>query len=427
MRVFYVVLLLGFVAGCGDSDTTTPPVQQQPDPAGYQYSQSSVARQLVPELTAAEFDQLIQDNTEFALALYQWQAERRDNVFFSPLSISLTMAMSYAGARQQTATEMASALRFRLPDSKLHSGLNKVLLHFDDVSAGEHPMSLQLNQVSWLEQTTTLLPAYLDQLALYYGAGVYQTDFIQQPEQARQAINQWVAEQTQDKINELLPEGSVSPDTRLALLNTIYFQANWAQPFAPESTEAAPFYQLSGSSEQVPMMRQTAIRAGYSEGAGYQAMRLPYANPNFSMLLLLPAEGNFNAFEQQLTTARLDAIRVELSEHLVDLEMPKFELNQQLNLTSALQDFGMQEAFQADVADFSGISDSMSLFIGGVVHQAVIAVDEFGTEAAAATGITFEVTSMPPLAELALNRPFIYLIEEHETGSIVFMGRVLVP
>lgn len=427
MRYFYLMLALFMLMGCGDSAPSTPPVQAEPEATGYQFSQSSMSRELHPGVSSADFQQLIDDNNDFALQLYHWQAADENNLFFAPISVSVAMAMTYAGARAQTATEMAAALNFQLPDEQLHAAFNQWLLHVDGVANGEHPMTLMMTQASWLEQTFEVLPEYLDQLAVHYDAGVYQVDFRQQPEQARVTMNRWVEQQTDGKLSELLAAGSVDTDTRLMLLNTMLFQANWALPFEPEKTRQAEFHQLNGHSEQVSMMQQDAVQTSYTEGAGYQAMRLPYANQQFSMLLLLPAEGNFTAFEAELDLTRLQHIRQQLTAHLVDVRMPSFQLEHEVNLTSALQDFGMHEAFQAGMADFSGIDGSQTLLIDSAVHQAVIDVDEYGTEAAAATAVHMGVTNAPPWAELTINRPFIFLIEEHETGSILFMGRVLQP
>ncbi|MCC5825898.1 serpin family protein [Alkalimonas sp.] len=428
MRYLSLVFAALVITGCGDSESVAPPVQQDPAPVGYQYSQSNMPRDVQPQVSSAAFEQLIDNNNDFALRLYQWQAENDENLFFAPMSVSLAMAMSYAGARQQTATEMATALNFQLPDEQLHSAMNKLLLQLHDTAAtGDYPITFNLTQASWLEQSYVVLPEYLDLLAVHYDAGVHQIDFKEQPDKARATINNWVAEQTEGKLSELLAEGSVTADTRLMLLNTMFFKANWAQPFKPADTQQVDFFPLNGSTVQVPMMQRDAVRTLYAEGAGYQVIRLAYANQQFAMLVLVPSEGNFIAFEAELNLDRLQQIRQQLSEHLVDLTLPKFQLQHQLNLKSVLQDFGMQEAFQPGSADFSGIDGTQSLFIGSAVHQAVIDVDEYGTEAAAATAVEMGVTSAPPPAALTVNRPFIYLIEEQGTGAILFMGRFLEP
>ncbi|SEA50580.1 serpin family protein [Alkalimonas amylolytica] len=428
MRYLSLVFAALVITGCGDSDSVAPPVQQEPAPVGYQYSQSNLPRDLQPQISAAAFEQFIDNNNDFALKLYQWQAGKNENLFFAPVSVSLAMAMSYAGARQQTATEMATALNFQLPDEQLHSAINKLLLRLHETATtGDYPITFNLTQASWLEQSYVVLPEYLDLLAVHYDAGVHQIDFKEQPDKARSTINNWVAEQTEGKLTELLSDGSVTTDTRLMLLNTMFFKANWAQPFKPADTQQADFFLLDGSAVQVPLMQQNAVRALYAEGAGYQVIRLAYANQQFAMLVLVPAEGNFAAFEAELNLNRLQQIRQQLSEHLVDLKLPKFQWQHELNLKTVLQDFGMHEAFQPGSADFSGIDGTQSLFVGSAVHQAVIDVDEYGTEAAAATAVEMGVTSAPPPAVLTVNRPFIYLIEEQDTGSILFMGRILQP
>jgi serpin B len=272
-------------------------------------------------------------------------------------------------------------------------------------------------------------PAFLDTLALNYGAGMHVVDFEKAPEAARGIINQWVADRTEDRIKDLLPEGSVTPDARLVLTNAIYFNAAWQNPFKPENTKPLDFTKADGSKVQVPTMAGT-LDVPYGEGESYAAVALPY-DPGqgqvkqLEMVLVLP-KVPLADFEASLDPSRLDEILGSMGPYAVTMTVPKLKIESQLNLADALTKLGMGVAF-SDAADLSGINGTGGLSISAVVHKAWIDVNETGTEAAAATGVVAGVTSAPPAAEIHLDHPYVFFIRDIQTKSILFFGRVADP
>jgi serpin B len=251
-------------------------------------------------------------------------------------------------------------------------------------------------------------------------------DFAADPEKARVAINDWVSEQTESRIKDLIPAGAIDTLTRLVLTNAIYFNAAWYMPFHEESTEDGPFHLLDGSEVTVPMMKQTES-FGYSAGKGYQAVELLYDGRELSMVLLVPDAGAFETFEDTLDVDRVESILKDLAPTQVALSMPKFKVESSFSLVDALTALGMPDAF-TDRADFSGMTGNRELSISDVVHKAFVSVDEKGTEAAAATAVIMKLTAAPaePVS-VTLDRPFIFAIRDMETGALLFVGRVLDP
>jgi serpin B len=398
---------------------------------GGQTVASNKPRASAPQATDQEIATLVSGNSAFALDLYRRIKEREGNLFYSPYSVSLALAMTYAGARGETAHQMAEALHFELPPEELHPAFNALDLELAQRGEGAQgkdgePFRLHIVNAIWGQRDYGFQEEFLDVLAENYGAGLRTLDFAGDPEEARATINDWVAEQTEERIEDLLPPGSIGALTRLVLTNAIYFNAAWKHPFEPERTADGPFYRLDGSEVQVPMMHQTEF-LGYTEEEGVQVVELPYDGQEFSMVILLPERGTFGAFEDALTAERVDTIVEDLAYRQIKLSMPKFEFDFDLSLVQALQELGMENAFGAE-ADFSGMTGSPELFISEVVHKAFVSVDEEGTEAAAATAVVIAETAMPeePLA-VDVDRPFIFLIRDIETGTILFAGRIVDP
>jgi serpin B len=270
------------------------------------------------------------------------------------------------------------------------------------------------------------LSSFLDVLAENYGAGLRILDFISETEQSRLAINKWVYDKTEECIKDLIPPGAISELTRLVLTNAIYFNAAWAYPFDEDMTADGQFYLLDGGQVRVPMMKQTES-FGYTEGDGYQAVELRYDGGELSMVILLPQGGQFEAFEETLNAQQVDSIISCLKHTEVALTMPQFEFESEFSLKDTLAGLGMPVAFSG-AADFSGMTGKRELSISDVVHKAFVAVDEAGTEAAAATAVIMELTAMPDLpVEVTIDGPFIFLIRDIETGAILFVGRVVNP
>ncbi len=394
---------------------------------------SDKPRDTAPDTTTAELAELVSGSSAFALDLYRRLKEQPGNLFYSPYSISLALAMTYAGARGETETEMAETLHFLLSQARLHPAFNALDLALAQRGQGArgqdgHGFRLNIVNALWGQEGCPFLADFLDTLAENYAAGLRLLDFQGAPERSRLAINKWVSDQTEERIQDLIPGGAIDPMTRLVLTNAIYFNAAWRNPFQENMTEDGPFHLLDGKTGTVPMMRQTA-HFTYAEGSAYQALELPYDGRELSMLILLPAAGAFAAFEESLTAGRVGTILEEMARRRVTLSMPKFEFESSFQLTPVLAALGMPHAF-TESADFSGMDGTHSLQISDVIHKAFVAVDEAGTEAAAATAVIMRVKAMLIEEEpipFTIDRPFIFLIRDRATGAILFLGRVTDP
>jgi serpin B len=402
------------------------------NPAGQYTTQvSDVERDMNPDAPGVDIHAIVSGNSEFAFELYQEIAEEGKNLVFSPYSISQALAMTYAGARGETERQMADTLHFTLPQDKLHPAFNAIDLKItaSGSSGRSDPDSFRLSIANslWGQKDFTFLPEFLDLLARDYGAGMNLVDFVGDTEGARVTINNWVEEKTEDRIRDLIPPGVLSVITRLVLVNAIYFDAKWLNMFEKESTYDSEFHPLDGTAVDVPMMHQEEYFE-YGSGDGYQIISLPYKNRTTAMYVILPDEGNFTRFENTLDLVRLDEILSGMDGHEVSLAMPKFEYSGDFGLKDTLSEMGMPLAF--DGVDFAGMTGDDDLFIRDVIHKAFVKVDEEGTEAAAATAVVMDLgMAMPPedLIEMTIDRPFIYMIMDEETKSILFLGRVMNP
>jgi len=418
-----VVLMLG-AASCAQPVSPVSPVSGD-------VLQSDKPRDTSPEVSQTDLDSLRGGNSEFAFDLYQALAAEDGNLFYSPYSISVALAMTYAGARGETEEQMADTLRFLLPQQDLHPAFNELDIELDrrgEGAAGKDGGEFRLNIVNaiWGQQDYSFLPEFLDVLAENYGAGLRLLDYINQPEESRIVINDWVSDETEGRIEDLIPEGAIDSLTRLVLTNAVYFNAAWMYPFDEDATRGGPFYLLDGGEIRVPMMTQTES-LGYAEGDGYQALELPYDGGELSMVVLLPDSGSFAEFEKSLDVGLVNGVIGDLVFQKVALTMPKFEFDSSFGLVDTLAGMGMPIAFST-AADFSGMTGNRELFIGDVVHKAFVSVDEAGTEAAAATAVIMELTAAPqPPLEVTVDRPFIFFIRDIETGTVLFAGRVMDP
>ena len=387
-----------------------------------------------PEVPSGDLSELVEGNTAFAFDLYRVLAEQHEgeNLFYSPYSISLALAMAYAGARGETEEQMAHALRFTLPDDRLHpafNGLDQGLAQRDEGARGEHKQGFRLNIANaiWGQESYAFLDTFLDTLAVNYGAGLRMLDFARASEESRVIINDWISQQTEGRIENLIPQGTIGPLTRLVLTNAVYFKAPWAHPFREAMTEPGAFTLLDGSQVVVPMMRQ-AESLGYADGEGYQAVELPYDGREMSMVIILPERDRFDEFESSLDGNRIQEIVSDLTGRQVALRMPTFEFDSRFELSQALGELGMPAAFSS-AADFSGMTGTKDVFISEVLHKAFVSVDEEGTEAAAATAAMIVEGSEMPVESVAVDvdHPFILVIRHIETGTVLFVGRVLDP
>jgi len=401
--------------------------------------QSEKPREETPEVAPETMSTLVDANTQFAFDLYQGlRAGDAGNLFYSPYSISLALAMTYAGAEGATAQQMAETLHFTLPEEQLHPAFNAL----DQELAARNPTTeetddseetafkLRIANAIWGQAGYTFRDEFLDTLAANYGSGLRTLDFQSAPEASRETINGWVSEQTEGRITDLLPSGTIDALTRMVLTNAIYFNAAWINQFEAEVTRDDTFNLLDGSQITVPMMFQRE-EFRYTEGTNYQAVELPYKQ-GFAMVILLPQAGQFPQFEETLDAAQVQTVVGEMAAREVILSMPKFEFEgTSFSLRSLLTAMGMPDAFNPDAADFSGMDGTRELFISDLLHQASITVDEAGTEAAAATAAVIGVTSaMPPEdepVEMTIDRPFVFMIRDTNTGAVLFVGRVMNP
>jgi len=400
-------------------------------PVAGEIVRSDKERETSPAVDEADLATLVSGNSAFAFDMYQALRKEDRNLFYSPYSISLALAMTYAGARGETAQQMADTLHFVLSQDRLHPAFNSVDIELSQRGKGAKGRDrggFRLNIVNaiWGQKDYGFLTEFLDLLAENYGAGLRTLDFASSPEQSRVTINNWVSDQTEGRIEDLIPPGLINALTRLVLTNAIYFNAAWQYPFNEDMTTDGPFYLLDGSEVTVPMMRQTES-FGYAEGDGYLAVELPYDGSELSMVILLPQAGQFEVFEGSLDAQRVAAIVKDLEFRRVTLTMPKFEFESSFSLRETLIALGMPLAFSGN-ADFSGMTGNRDLFIANVIHKAFVLVDEAGTEAAAATAVIMP-TFMPPEGpvEVTVDRPFIFLIRDIKTDAILFLGRVLNP
>jgi len=424
IAVAAVMVVLFVVAGCQDDAVDVAgPTPAAPGPS------TPAATEPVPSEAPLA---LSMANTAFAFDLYQELRADAGNLFFSPYSVSAALAMTFAGAAGNTASQMARVLHVESDASSLHTAfrdLGAALRQrgtLNDPQAGEG-FDFHVVNAMWPQSGFALLDSFTSTLTADYGAEVRDLDYASDPEAARTEINDWVADETADRIQGLVPAGAVDTLTRLVLTNAIYFNAPWLEPFSEEATTIEPFTRLDGIPIGVSMMRKTETLL-YAEWDGGVACEIPYNGSKLTMLVLVPDEGSFESFDAALTAERYQEIVDSLVTQRITLGLPRFEFADDASLVEPLQGLGMTDAFDGDLADFSGITGERDLVISDVLHKAFVSVDEAGTEAAAATAVVFRATGIPaePI-EVIIDRPFLFVIRDRPTGSVLFLGRVMEP
>jgi len=418
-----LVLLIGLsLSGCGGSDDS-PPLEKQRPPE-YELL-SNKARVTAPVVSSDDAATFANDNLDFSLDLYLALRPRNSgNFVFSQTSISTALAMLYAGASSSTAAQMSDTLHFTLPAARLHAAFNALDLALTTPPPGASPAAFRVQVANsiWLQDGFTVLPAYLDTLAENYGSGLFVEDFSTTPEPARDAINQWVADRTEGQIPSLFPQGSIDTLTRLVLANAVFFHGDWKVPFMKDSPSRV-FHALTGD-VSVPTMHGSS-NAWIWNGTGWNAAAIDYVGDAAAMIIVVPDAGTFAAFEAGLTAESLSAILAGARPSGgADLYMPRFKFSTDVGLNDILSALGMPDAF-GDGADFSGINGARDLRVQAIVHKAIIAVDEKGTTASAATGVSVGIVSAPPT--LVVDRPFLFFVRHKSSGAILFQGRVVDP
>jgi serpin B len=437
MRRWSGLMLLGLVwaVACNGTSTGNPMEGSSGTGGGavgegMQLLMSAVAHESEPNVASEDVAALAAGNRAFAFDLYRQLATPDANLFFSPFSISLALGMTYPGAEGETETIMRDTLHFTLPEPTLHSAFNATMLALEG-RAGELAedssgtgFELRMVNQAFGQRGYPFLEPYLDVLARHYGSGLIAVDFGES-EATRVSINGWVSDQTEERVKNLMPPGALTVDTRLVLTNAIYFKANWLSQFDVNDTVDAAFEASSGA-RTVAMMQQV-LDADYVETESYQAVELPYLSPAVRMLFILPAEGTFQEFSASIDDDVLSAIRSSVLEHEVTLQLPRFQFESENQLKGPLTSLGMSVPFTGG-ADFSAIAGGVEqLFIDEVYHKAFVALDEEGTEAAAATAVVVSTESAKPTAAITFDRPFLFCLYDEPTGQILFLGQLTDP
>ena len=390
---------------------------------------SELPRDTAIQAPASDLSAVAAGNRAFAIDAYKLLAAAHagQNVFFSPYSISMALSMAYAGAVGQTADEMAAALRFSLPRDRLHRAMGAL----DSLisSRADDGVVLEAANSLWARKNIRFEKPFLDTLAQRYGAGVRLADFAGDPEGSRERINAWVADETRHKIRDLLGAGAVDRSTVFVLANAVYFRGDWLSQFEPRYTCPGGFSRLDGSRVQVPTMHKH-LGARVSQTAAFDAVELSYRGGKVAMNIVMPSVGGFAAFESSLTGQGFESVAEGLKADEIELSIPKFELaGAPTSVKSVLRGLGMSLAFDPHRADFSGIASDpgQPMFLGDIAHAATVAVDEKGTEAAAATAIDGVSAAPPPPIAIRIDHPFFFVLRDLPTGTILFAGRVTDP
>ncbi len=404
-RFLSFIFFLIFLSGCTNTSEISSPIKADDSGA-----------------TVEGVNSVINANNQFALDLYLKLEDEEGNIFFSPYSILVALAMTYEGAREKTVEEMQSVFHFpedeniRRPSfAKIYNLLNKKNKKYE----------LHTANALWAQKDYKFLDEYINAIKKYYVGKVTNVDFAKATENARLTINKWVEEQTNNKIKDLIPPGVLDALTRLVLTNAIYFKGLWVKQFDKKETREEDFRVSPEETVKVKMMNITGEEFNYYETEKLQILELLYEGEDLSMLIILPKENDLKSLKESLSLEKLTELRNSLSEQQVDVYIPKFKFETKYFMVKTLKEMGMPTAFSMD-ADFSGMDGTKDLFIANVIHQAFIDVNEEGTEAAAATGVVMELKAAMPTVFRA-DHPFIFMIQERETNNILFLGRVIDP
>ena len=365
---------------------------------------------------------LVTSNNHFALEIYRRVRHVEGNIFYSPYSISSALAMTYAGARESTRSQMQTALGFTADDELIHEGF-KNLAEIMSEAAENGGVRLAIANSLWPQEGYRLRRAYLNLVKKHYQTRITRVDYTE-ADAAREKINTWVEEATENRIQDLIGAGVLDSLTRLVLVNAIYFKGDWEHQFDEGLTDQQPFHPTIDTEISVSMMHNRSSFA-YNEMDDLQVLELPYRGKHLSMLILLPRETEgINKLEEALSTENLERWTSSLEKMEVNVSLPKFELSFPFRLDEILQEMGMVDAFTGN-ADFSGIEESRELYLNAVLHKAFVEVNEKGTEAAAATAVIMQTKSISFMSvDFTADHPFIFLIRENRSGSILFLGRV---
>jgi len=362
---------------------------------------------------------------KFSFDLYKKLKDenKEKNLFYSPASISIALAMTYAGARGNTEKQMADVLNFTLPQDRLHLAYSKLIENLKSNKDYE----LSIVNALWLQKDYKYLQEFLNTMKKYYKGGFNEVDYKTNPEGARIKINDWVSRETKEKIKDILQPGDITKLTRLVITNAIYFKGKWLTEFDKEFTRDEDFYLINGQKTKVKMMYQEN-RFNYYENDDLQLLEMPYKGDKVSMVIILPKTGKFVTVENMMDEKKLQEWLKNAMKTKVKVYIPRFKFTQMFGLSEDLSKMGMEDAFDENKADFSGINGRKNdLYISKVIHKAFVEVNEEGTEAAAATAVILDTKALIEELVFKADHPFIFFIRDKEAGSILFMGRVMDP
>lgn len=364
-------------------------------------------------------------NNQFASDLYKVLSKEEGNLFFSPFSIRTALAMTYGGARGNTAAQMAQVLSFPTNQKKFHPEMGTFIKELNE-SGSKKSFQLNIANALWGQTGYKFLSEFLLLTRDNYGAKFSKLDFIHQTEEARQTINNWAERKTRGKIKNLIPKGIISPLTRLVLTNAVYFKGTWEVQFDKENTRDGVFILDSGGSVDAPFMIHEKVKFKYLENARFQALEMPYEGDRLAMTIFLPKENyGLAKFEKSMTAGKLSAWIAAFKETELYVSIPRFKTTLFFRLDNVLKKMGMVDAFSMWLADFTGMAAKRELFIRAVVHKAFVNVNEEGTEAAGSTGVIIDLKAVSTM--FIADRPFVFMVRDVETGAILFFGRMVNP
>lgn len=421
--IFLVLILLSGLK-CSEKPAKMAGSEQPVSPASVENKKGDVSFNKIEGGNPA--DLLAGAVNQFAFNLYQELGKKPENVFFSPVSLSTVMAMVYEGARGRTAEEIRQVFSFPEDIQVLRSGQQEILAVLNRPA---EDYELRMANALWAQKNFSFLPTYFETVEKYYGGRVTGLDFVSETEKSRQLINRWVEEQTRERIKDLIPQGVLNSLTRLVLTNAIYFKGRWEKPFPKEKTAEQDFRVSKEKVVRVPFMQLKEVSFNYLENDILQAVELPYAGEKISTVILLPRGelGDLNTF---LNRESWQELKRNLRPRTMDVYLPRFKFETKYLLggeSGVLARMGMPSAFSEVKANLSGMTGKPDLYVTEVVHQAVVEVNEEGTEAAAATGAVVGLKAVMERPVFRADHPFIFLIQERQTGAILFLGRVVNP
>ncbi len=390
----------------------------------YKFSDPSLPIADDSKATSESVKKVVEANNQFAIKFYDKIKDNKGNLFYSPYSMSMAFGMMYEGAKEKTASEIESVFNFPTDDDTRRGAMARI---YDELNNYDEDYKFTVANALWIDENYKLLEDYTKNVEKYYGGVAKNVDFSRDITKSTEIINSWVEDKTNNKIKDLFPQGSLSENTKLVLTNAVYFKGTWKFEFKKENTREGDFTKDDGSVVKTQMMNLNGEEFKYLRDDKLQIIEMPYDGEKLSMMIILPEK--IGDFEKSLSSEKINEWNNELKEQKVNVYLPKFIMNTKYSLNEYLKSLGMPLSFTEN-ADFSGIDGTKNLFVQSAIHQAFVDVNEEGTEAAAATGISMGVTSVGPgqgPEVFRADHPFIFIIRDKTNDNILFMGRMSEP